>query len=332
MSKQGITLNRYLWQQYKDSKIELDLLMVLEQMAYAGKILAGEISRAALVGHLGLAGEQNATGDSQKKLDIYSNEVVIEAFSHLGLVTAIASEELDEVELIDCGYDTPYILVTDPLDGSSNTDVAGSLGTIFGIYRRQSTGLCATETDALRAGTELVTAGYVLYSTSTILVITCGDTVQGFTLDPNVGEFLLSHPDIRTPDQGKVYSANLSYYPEWHPHLQKYVDYLSDRTDKSQPTSLRYSGALVGDFHRCLLQGGVYFYPGSNDQEDGKLRLLYECAPLALVAELAGGKASTGKERILDIQAESIHQRAPLAIGSVSAVSFYEHFLKTGTS
>jgi len=143
---------------------------------------------------------------------------------------------------------------------------------------------------------------------------------------------LLSHPDIRTPDQGKVYSANLSYYPDWHPHLQKYVDYLSDRTDKSQPTSLRYSGALVGDFHRCLLQGGVYFYPGSSDQEDGKLRLLYECAPLALVAELAGGKASTGKQRILDIQAQSIHQRAPLAIGSTSAVSFYEQFLQTGTS
>ncbi len=214
MSKQGITLNRYLWQQYKESKIELDLLIVLEQMAYVGKIIADEISRAALVGQLGLAGETNATGDSQKKLDIYSNEVIIDAFSHLGLVTAIASKELEEVELINCDYDTPYILVTDPLDACSNKDIPEALGTIFGLYRRQSTGLCLTETDALRAGIELLTAGYILYGTSTILVITCGDTVQGFTLDPHIGEFLLSHPDIPTPDNEKFYSANLSYYPQ----------------------------------------------------------------------------------------------------------------------
>ncbi|MEL7008441.1 MAG: class 1 fructose-bisphosphatase [Cyanobacteria bacterium J06648_1] len=330
MSKSGITLNRHLWQQHKESKIELDLLMLLEQMAFAGKILAQEISRAALVGHLGLAGEQNATGDPQKKLDIYSNQVVIDAFMDLGLVAAIASEELDEVEFIDCGQDSPYILCTDPLDGSSNTDTAGSLGTIFGIYRRLSQGFCGTEADALRQGTELVASGYILYSTSTILVFTSGESVNGFTLDPNLGEFILSHPEIRTPAAGKVYSANLSYAPEWHPNLHSYLDYLNSGVDHDQPSSLRYAGALVGDFHRCLLQGGLYFYPATNKQPQGKLRLLYESAPLALIAEKAGGKASTGSDRILDLQAESIHQRSPLAIGSTAAVSCYEQFLQTG--
>lgn len=330
MSIQGITLNRYLWQQFKESNIDLDLLMLLEQMAFAGKILAREISRAALSGQLGLAGEQNATGDAQKKLDIYSNQVVIDAFTDLGLVAAIASEESDEVEFIDCGRDTPYILCTDPLDGSSNTDTAGSLGTIFGIYRRLSKGLCGSESDALRQGTELVSAGYILYSTSTILVFTNGAEVHGFTLDPDLGEFLLSHADIRTPTAGKVYSANLSYADRWHPNLRQYLDHLSESSDSNLPSSLRYSGALVGDFHRCLLQGGLYFYPATDKQKQGKLRLLYECAPLALVAEKAGGKASTGKERILDLKVESIHQRSPLAIGSTSAVSCYEQFLQTG--
>ncbi|MEM6611361.1 MAG: class 1 fructose-bisphosphatase [Cyanobacteria bacterium P01_C01_bin.72] len=330
MSNQGITLNRHLWQQYKEAKIELDLLMLLEQMAFAGKILAQEISRAALVGHLGLAGEENATGDPQKKLDVYSNQVVIDAFMDLGLVAAIASEELDEVEFIDCGKDSPYILCTDPLDGSSNTDTAGSLGTIFGIYRRLSEGFCGTEADALRQGTELVASGYILYSTSTILVFTNGVSVNGFTLDPNIGEFILSHPEMRIPESGKIYSANLSYASEWHPHLQAYLEYLTSGTDSKQPSSLRYAGALVGDFHRCLLQGGLYFYPATNKQQQGKLRLLYESAPLALIAETAGGSASTGQTRILDLQAESIHQRSPLAIGSTVAVSCYEQFLQTG--
>lgn len=330
MSKPGITLNRYLWQKYKESQIELDLLMLLEQMAFAGKILAREISRAALDGQLGLAGEQNATGDAQKKLDIYSNQIVVDAFSDLGLVAAIASEELDRVEFIDCGKDTPYILCTDPLDGSSNTDTAGSLGTIFGFYRRLSQGLCGSESDALRQGTELISAGYILYGSSTILVFTNGDRVNGFTLDLNLGEFILSHPNIRTPESGKVYSANLSYASGWHPHLRQYLDYLESH-HSSQPSSLRYSGALVSDFHRCLLQGGLYFYPATSQQKDGKLRLLYECAPLAFVAEQAGGKASTGQKRILDLLVQSIHQRSPLAIGSKEAVSCYEQFLQTGT-
>lgn len=325
-SKQGITLNRYLWQQYK-AKLPLDLLMLLEQMAFVGKILAREISRAALVGKLGLVGEKNATGDAQKKLDVFSNQIVIDTFLELGLVAAIASEELDQVQWLDCAQDAPYILCTDPLDGSSNTDTAGSLGTIFGIYRRLNPGQCGSEEEALRQGTELVAAGYILYSTSTIFVFSSGEGVQGFTLDPDLGEFILSHPNIRTPETGKTYSANLSYYPEWHPRRQQYVDYLSDRQDDSQPSSLRYSGALVGDFHRCLLQGGLYFYPETDQQPDGKLRLLYECAPLAFVAERAGGKASTGKERILSLKAESIHQRAPLAIGSAAAVAVYEQFL-----
>jgi len=325
VSELGITLNRYLWQQQQQLNQPNELSMLFVQMGFAAKILSREISRAALVGLLGLVGEQNATGDAQKKLDVFGNETVIAAFSQTGLVAAIASEELDEVQLIDCGSDAQYILCIDPLDGSSNTDTGSPVGTIFGIYRRHSRGNCGTQEDALRQGTELVAAGYVLYGTSTVLVYTCGHGVHGFTLDPNLGEFLLSHANIRAPEEGKVYSANLSYYREWHPHTQQFVDYLSDRY------TLRYTGALVADVHRSLLEGGIYFYPPTDKHEDGKLRLLYECAPLAFVVEQAGGRASTGKQQILDIPAESIHQRSPLVIGSNSAVTLYETFLKTGS-
>ncbi len=326
MNELGITLNRYLWQQHQQLKQPSELSMLFGQMGFAAKILSREISRAALVGLLGLVGEKNATGDAQKKLDVFGNETVIAAFSQTGLVAAIASEELDEVQFIDCGNEAQYILCIDPLDGSSNTDTGSPVGTIFGIYRRNSRGNCATEEDALRQGTELVAAGYVLYGTSTVLVYTCGNGVNGFTLDPNLGEFLLSHANIRAPEEGKVYSANLSYYREWHPHTQKFVDHLSDRQ------TLRYTGALVADVHRSLLEGGIYFYPPTDKHEEGKLRLLYECAPLAFVVEQAGGSASTGKQRILDIQAQSIHQRSPLVIGSHRTVALYETFLKTGSS
>ncbi|MEO0458218.1 MAG: class 1 fructose-bisphosphatase [Cyanobacteria bacterium P01_A01_bin.114] len=327
------TLNHHLWQQHKDFDQPVDLSMVLTQMGFAAKILTSEISRAALVGRLGLIGESNATGDAQKKLDVFSNQVILDTFSKTGLVAAIASEELDKTQIVACGEEAQYVLCIDPLDGSSNTDSASAVGTIFGIYRRLTSGYCSTEADVLQAGTELVAAGYVLYGTSTILVYSSGHGVDGFTLDPHLGEFLLSHPQLHCPDSGKVYSANLSYYQQWHPHIQKLVTYLGDSTqDKSDghPTSLRYSGALVADVHRSLIEGGLYFYPGTETQADGKLRLLYECAPLAFVVEQADGRASTGKQPILEIQATSIHQRSPLAIGSRTAVELYETFLQTG--
>jgi len=327
MSSQAITLNRHLWQQQRQSKHPIELSILLTQMGFAAKVLTREISRAALVGQLGLVGESNATGDAQKKLDVFSNQVVIDAFSNTGLVAAIASEELDQVQLIDCGSDAQYILCTDPLDGSSNTESSSAVGTIFGIYRRSTSGNCGREADALQPGNKLVAAGYVLYGTSTVLVYTTGDRVDGFTLDSTLGEFLLSHENIRCPENGKLYSANLSYYQDWAPEVKAFVDHLGDRQAQSA-YSLRYSGALVADVHRCLLEGGVYFYPGTHQQADGKLRLLYENAPLAFVVENAGGQASTGHERVLELPVDSIHQRSPLVIGSTELVNLYTMFLQ----
>lgn len=323
------TFNSHLWQQHRLAQQPIEISILLTQMGFAAKVLAREISRAALMGNLGLMGETNATGDAQKKLDVFSNQIVIDAFSDIGLVAAIASEELDQVKLIECGQQAQYILCTDPLDGSSNTDTGSAVGTIFGIYRRQTSGYCSTEADALQPGTELVAAGYVLYGTSTMLVYTTGGRVDGFTLDPSLGEFLLSHENIRCPETGKTYSANLSYYHEWHPHIQNFADYLGDRKSHTAHT-LRYSGALVADVHRCLLEGGLYFYPPTADQPEGKLRLLYECAPLAFLVEQAGGMATSGLARIMDLEVTSIHQRSPLVIGSQVAVNLYQTFLEQG--
>jgi fructose-1,6-bisphosphatase I len=329
MITQAITLDRYLWQQQALLNTPIELSILLGQIGYVAKIMAREISRAALVGQLGLIGEKNATGDAQKKLDVFSNETVIEAFSNTGLVAALVSEELDEPKYLDCRNSTPYILCIDPLDGSSNVDSAGALGTIFGVYRRVTQeGCCNLEHDLLRRGTEMVAAGYVLYGTSTVLVYTCGCGVDCFTLDTSLGEFLLSQPDIRCPNAGKYYSANLSYIQDWQPQIQSLIPYLNREQVDKPSSSLRYSGALVADVHRILVDGGIYFYPSTKSHSNGKLRLLYECAPLAFIMEQAGGKASTGTQRILDIEATSIHQRSPLVIGSVAYVDLYEQFLQ----
>jgi fructose-1,6-bisphosphatase I len=329
MSTKAITLDRHLWQQQTLLKTPVELSILLGQIGYAAKIISREISRAALVGQLGLIGEKNATGDAQKKLDVFGNETVIEAFSDTGLVAALVSEELDEPQYLDCRNAAPYILCIDPLDGSSNIDSAGALGTIFGVYRRiTQNGCCDSERDLQRRGDEMVAAGYILYGTSTVLVYTCGCGVNCFTLDTSLGEFLLSQPDIRCPTEGKYYSANLSYIQDWHPQIQTFIQSLNTEKTKQPASSLRYSGALVADVHRILVEGGIYFYPLTKHQPNGKLRLLYECAPLALVIEQAGGKASTGTQRILDIQATSIHQRSPLVIGSTALVNLYEQFLQ----
>ncbi len=304
-----------------------DLRALLEPMALAGKRLAREIDRAALAGKLGLAGDRNATGDVQKKLDVIGNEIVVDAFSGGGPVAGIASEELDEVVATRTSDDARYLLCTDPLDGSSNTDVNAPLGTIFGFLRRRRTGELFGE-EFLQKGTELVCAGYVLYGTSTVLVYTVGAGVHGFTLDKGVGEFILTHDDIRCPERGVVYSANVGRHKGWQPGVRKFLDHVTDNDGSSgRPHSLRYTGALVADLHRCLLDGGLYFYPGDTGSPDGKLRLLYECAPLACVAEQAGGTASTGRGRLLEVTPQAIHQRTPMAIGSAENVALYERFM-----
>ncbi len=332
MSSKGITLGRHLSEQrHKQTLLSDDICTVLTQVAFASKILAREMRRAALVGRLGLSGERNVTGDAQKKLDVFGNDVVLDAFAETGLVAAITSEELDEPQQIVGGADAQYVLSIDPLDGSSNCDINGTVGTIFSIHRRLTTGSEDINRDFFRKGSDQVAAGYAMYGPSTVLVYSVGSGVNGFTLDHDIGEFLLSHEDIRCPRRGHYYSTNMGYYNQWHPNIQKFIQYLSQEDQATnRPYSLRYSGALVADLHRCLLEGGLYFYPADTQQKEGKLRLLYECAPLALIIEHAGGQASTGTQRVLDIQAESIHQRVPLVIGSAEEVALYERFLRDG--
>ncbi len=330
MSSRGVTLNRHILAEerlHPGAAGELTELLV--QLGYAAKILAREIGRAALVGRLGLVGEKNPTGDSQKKLDVYANETVVEAFAETGLVAGIVSEELEQVKQLSGAATAKYLLCTDPLDGSSNTDVNGALGTIFGIYRCTSPPGRDIQTAILRRISEPVAAGYVLYGTSTVLVYTCGHGVHAFTLDRELGEFLLSQTDIRCPERGRTYSANVSRAGEWQPGVQRCVAYLTQPDPATgRPYSLRYSGALVADLHRILVEGGLYFYPGDAAHPEGKLRLVYECAPLAYLVEQAGGRASTGRARLLDLAAQSIHQRVALVIGSAADVSLYEAFLR----
>jgi len=327
----GMTLSRHIIaEEHKHTGTTGEFSSLLEQVAFAGKLLAREINHAALAGKLGIAGEENPTGDIQKKLDVIGNDIAMDAFARSHLVAGVASEELQETEVMNTASDARYLLCMDPLDGSSNTDVNAPLGTIFGIHRRTGSGPLQAD-EFLQKGTELVAAGYILYGTSTVLVYTVGRGVHGFTLDQGVGEFILSHEHIQCPRAGQIYSANVGRHKDWEPGVQKYLDYITDKDKGSgRPHSLRYTGALVADLHRCLLDGGIYFYPADPGNKNGKLRLLYECAPLGYVAEQAGGAASTGRGRILEIKPESIHQRTPVAIGSADNVALYEKFLAEG--
>jgi len=326
MTTKGMTLSRHLLDEEQHRGLNPDLSTLLLEVGFAAKILAREFTRAALVGKLGLIGERNATGDSQKKLDVFANEAIVTLIAETGLVSAIVSEEMDEVKEITSSSSAKYVLCIDPLDGSSNTDINGALGTIFGIYEKKS-GTEITE-QTLRKGSEQIAAGYVMYGTGTMLVYTFGHGVSGFTLDRDLGEFLLSHENIRCPARGRYYSANVGRFYEWPAELRKYIQYLTAHDPGTKrPYSLRYTGALVADLHRSLMEGGIYFYPADTQHRNGKLRLVYECAPLAFVVEQAGGCASTGEQRILDLQPESIHQQVPFAIGSAADVALYEQFL-----
>ena len=258
---------------------------------------------------------------------MFANEVALGAFHRSGLVAAIVSEEMDEPKATLSGSAGRYILCIDPLDGSSNTDTNGSVGTIFGFFRRSCQGRCSSIETELRQGTSLVASGYALYGPSTVFVYTRGRTVTGFTLDHDLGEFLLSHDALQCPPRGQTYSANLGRGQEWDAGIQRFVAHLGERDSGSgRPYSLRYSGALVADLHRTLIEGGIYFYPADASHREGKLRLLYEGAPLALVVETAGGRASTGHQPIAEITPTSLHQRVPLALGSREDVQLYERF------
>jgi fructose-1,6-bisphosphatase I len=300
---------------------------LLNQTAFAAKIIAREVRRAALVGRLGLVGEKNPTGDAQKKLDVFANQVFLDAFAGAELVAGIVSEEVEAVSLVTCNEKSAYILCVDPLDGSSNSDNNGPVGTLFGFYRRHSAGGCDALEDELRGEARLEAAGYVMYGPSTILAYSLGDGVHAFTLDHDLGEFLLSHENLRCPERGPGFSVNLGHSPEWDPRVRDYVASLVK--GEGGQASFRYAGAMVADLHRCLLEGGIYLYPADRAHPKGKLRLLYECAPAAFLAEQAGGAASTGFERILDLRPASLHDTTPLAIGSRENVARFERALAT---
>lgn len=326
-----ITLGQFIIERQADfpyAKGELSRL--LRDIGIAAKIVNREVNKAGLADILGEFGTVNVQGEDVKKLDVFANEQFIAALSAGGETCAVASEENEGLVHIDSmvSKNAKYIVCVDPLDGSSNIDVNVAIGTIFSIYRRTSFSGLAEENDYLQRGTEQVAAGYVIYGSSTMLVYTTGKGVNGFTLDPSIGEFCLSHPDMKCPRSGKIYSINEGNYVHFPDGVKQYIKYCQvEDSPTNRPYSSRYIGSLVADFHRNLLKGGIFIYPSTLKSPKGKLRLLYECNPLAFIIEQAGGKASDGFRRILDIQPSSLHQRTPLFIGSADMVSMAEEFM-----
>ncbi|MFP4162112.1 MAG: class 1 fructose-bisphosphatase [Ectothiorhodospira sp.] len=332
------TLNEFIIQRQGDfpyAKGELSRL--LHHVGVAAKVVNKKINKAGLVDILGTAGDVNVQGEDVQKLDLFANHHFIAALRATSECCAIASEEDQEITLFDDGLsrDAKYVFCMDPLDGSSNIDVNVSVGTIFSIYRRiTERGSPADLSDFLQPGTQQVAAGYIIYGSSTMLVYTTGKGVNGFTLDPGIGEFCLSHRDIRTPRQGRIYSINEGNYAHFPAGVKQYMKHCQVvDPDTHRPYSSRYIGSLVSDFHRNLLKGGIFMYPPTQKAPGGKLRLLYECNPVAFIAEQAGGRASDGHRRILDIPPESLHQRVPFYVGSPDMMEDLEGFLaKDGDS
>jgi fructose-1,6-bisphosphatase I len=293
-----------------------DLSTVLNRITLAARMIASEIMRAGFVGRLGLTGTKNVQEEDVRALDAISNDIFTQVFEHMPQVSALASEEMDDVLQLPDDGNGKYVVTHDPLDGSGNVDVAGLVGTIFGIYRRKSESGRPTLEDFLQPGRNLVAAGYVLYGPCTMLVYTAGGPVNGFTLDRSIGTFFLTHPSMRIPEGEGTYSVNESNETKWDEKTRAMVRAFRLQETRCGKRAARYAGALVGDFHRTLIKGGVYMYPGEAKKPEGKLRLLYENAPLAMVCEQAGGMATDGRTRILDITPQELHQRTPLYIGS----------------
>ena len=307
------------------------LTRLLNDIATAAKIVNREINAAGLVDILGTVGKDNVQGETQKKQDVFANEMFITALKGGGECCAIASEENEKVitfsnEFSDLGK---YVVAMDPLDGSSNIEANVSIGTIFSIYRRITEAGAGTQQDLLQPGINLIAAGYVIYGSSTMLVYTTGKGVNGFTLDPSVGIFCLSHPDMMFPEDANIYSINEGNYVYFPEGVKQYIKYCQENDPESfRPYTSRYIGSLVADFHRNLIKGGVFLYPGTEKNPDGKLRLLYECNPIAFLAEQAGGKASNGHQRIMTIEPTALHQRAPFFTGPRWMVDKIEDFMK----
>lgn len=326
------TLERFILDQEREHpEATGELTNLLYDIALAAKIIGAQIRRAGLVNILGAAGRENVQGEQQQKLDIFANETVKNALNHTGRVCAMASEEDEEIIPVIDTVTPPghYAVLFDPLDGSSNIDVNAAVGTIFAVYHRVSASGQGTMEDVLQPGHRQVAAGYVIYGSSVMMVYSAGHGVHGFTLDPTIGEFVLSHPHMRMPTSATYYSVNESNFTRWSKGMQAAVRGLKgEYPERIKPRNSRYIGSLVADFHRNLVKGGVFLYPADTKNPNGKLRLLYECSPMAYLAEQAGGAATDGRARILDLMPTSLHERVPLVIGCVEDVEFVRRMLE----
>jgi fructose-1,6-bisphosphatase I len=330
-SRVGITLETYILEGMLGFPAATGAFTsLLNQIGLAAKLVTAKVRRAGLSNVLGYTGETNVQGEQVQKLDEVANETLLSALGRRGHCAAVASEELEEIRVLSTDPRAKYIVVMDPLDGSSNIDVNISIGTIFGVLRKGDAKVGAEPSDFLRPGRDLLAAGYVLYGSSTMLVITTGlGGVHGFTYDPTVGEFFLSHENIRIPERGSTYSINEGNCARWTDDVRRWNAWIKeeDKAD-ARPYGARYVGSLVADAHRTLLKGGIFAYPADRKSASGKLRLLYEANPFAFVFEAAGGRATTGRDRILDIVPQSLHQRVPLILGSPRDVEIFEQFMR----
>ena len=332
MTSTFMTIERHILEQEKHHpEATGTLTQLLYDIALAGKIIARETTRAGLMNAIvGEVGSVNATGDRQYKLDVFAHDVIFKMNDHTGRLCVMASEEHEDAVLIpdqfECGK---YVLIFDPLDGSGNIDCNVGVGTIFSVFQKVTPGERGSLIDCLQPGNKLVAAGYLVYGPSTMMVYSTGQGVHGFTLDPSVGEFLLSHPNITFPKNPQYYSINHSNEPKWSEGVRHYLNWLRGGEGENNPSlSLRYVGSLVNDFHRNLLKGGVYIYPGEAKKPEGKLRLLYENVPLGYIAQQAGGYASDGYNNILDVVPHQLHQRTPLFIGNKELVLKAEAYIQ----
>jgi fructose-1,6-bisphosphatase I len=334
-SRVGITITQHILNQERENPEATGAFThLMNELIVAAKVISREVNKAGLTDILGATGDINVQQEEVQKLDDFANRVIIERMQHIGQLCCMGSEEIaDAIEIPDKYPKGNYILVFDPLDGSSNIDVNVSIGTIFGIWKKQSDdpGVDFLTTDVLQPGIQQVGAGYFLYGSSTMMVYTTGNGVHGFTLYPSVGEFLLSHGNIRIPEKGNIYSVNEGYYQYWDEKTRALVDYFkTEDRETGRPYKARYVGSLVADFHRNLLKGGIFMYPADlkdPKKTSGKLRLMPEANPLAMVVEQAGGHASDGYRPILEIQPKDLHQRTPLYIGSKKDVEVAEEFI-----
>ncbi len=332
MANKNKTLGEFIIENQEEFKYSSgELSRLINSIRLAAKVVNHEVNKAGLVDILGTAGDQNIQGEDQQKLDVYANEAFINTLTNREIVCGIASEEEDDFITIkgrNEKNDNKYVVLIDPLDGSSNIDVNVSVGTIFSIYRRVTpSGSPVTINDFLQPGNRQVAAGYIVYGTSTMIVYTTGHGVNGFTLNPAIGTYYLSHPNMKFPKDGNIYSVNEGNYVHFPQGVKDYIKYCQ-KEEGDRPYTARYIGSMVSDFHRNLIKGGIYIYPSTSKNPDGKLRLLYECNPMAYLTEQAGGKASDGYTRILDIQPTKLHQRVPFFCGSVNMMEKAEEFMK----